>query len=125
MKRFLLAGLMLAAAGCASAPTTPSGPAPSAGFTDTQISGNRYRVSYEGPTNLTDSQVETRTLAHAAQLTLDKGKEWFEIKDTAKAPHKRTIEIEIGKGETLAGGASKIYDAKKTLADMKAKARTS
>lgn len=122
MKRLLLAGLMLAAAGCAS---TSTAPLPSSGFTDSLVSGNRYRISYDGPPSLTDAQVENRTLAHAAQLTLDKGKEWFEIKDTAKGAHKRTIEIEIGKGETLAGGASKIYDAKKTLSDMKAKARTS
>ncbi len=122
MKHFLLAGLLLVAAGCAS---TPTAPLPSAGFSDSQVSGNRYRISYDGPAGLTDSQVEDRTLAHAAQLTLEKGKEWFEVKDTAKGAHKRTIEIEMGKGETLAGGASKIYDAKKTLADMKAKARTS
>ena len=38
--------------------------------------------------------------------------------DQASAANKRTLEIVMGKGETLAG-AAKIYDAKDTLASLK------
>jgi hypothetical protein len=118
MKRYLLAAAMLALAGCGSMhPSAP--PAAAVGFSEQMISPNRYRISYDAPTGTTAKDVADRTLAHAAQLTLDKGSQWFEIKDQASAANKRTIEIVMGKGETLAGGA-KIYDAKETLASMKA-----
>ena len=114
--RYLLSAVVLALSACSS--MQPPAP-PAAGFADQLISPNRYRISYEAPASLTPKEVADATLAHAAQLTLDKGNQWFEIKDQASAANKRTLEIVIGKGETLAGGA-KIYDAKETLAAMKA-----
>jgi hypothetical protein len=117
MKRYLFAAALLAISGCNS--MQPSAPPAAAGFSDQLISPNRYRVSYDAPANLAAKDVADATLAHAAQLTLDKGNQWFEIKDQASADHKRTLEIVMGKGETLAGGA-KIYDAKETLAAIKA-----
>ena len=114
--RYLLSAVVLALSACSS--MQPPAP-PAAGFADQLISPNRYRISYEAPASLTPKEVADATLAHAAQLTLDKGNQWFEIKDQASAANKRTLEIVIGKGETLAGGA-KIYDAKETLAAIKA-----
>jgi hypothetical protein len=117
MKRYLLAAAMLALAGCTSM-HQGAAPAAASGFNDQMISANRYRVSYDAPKGTDAKNVADRTLAHAAQLTLDKGNQWFEIKDQASAPGKRTMEIVMGKGETLAGG--KTYDAKETLASIKA-----
>ena len=118
MKRYLLLAALVALASCTSINPSPSAP-PASGFSDQLISPNRYRISYEAPANLTPKEVANAALAHAAQLTLDKGGRWFEIKDQASANHKRTLEIVIGKGEALAG-AAKIYDAKETLAAMRA-----
>ncbi len=118
MKRYLFAAALLAMSGCAAMqPSAP--PAAAAGFSDQLISPNRYRVSYDAPPSLNPKEVADATLAHAAQLTLEKGNQWFEIKDQASANHKRTLEIVMGKGETLAG-AAKIYDAKETLATIRA-----
>jgi hypothetical protein len=125
MKRCLLAAATLALSGCASmhhpGATPPPAAAATAGFSEQMISANRYRVSYEAPAGTSTKDVADRTMAHAAQLTLDKGNQWFEIKDQASAPNKRTMEIVMGKGETLAGG--RTYDAKETLAAMKAAAK--
>ena len=118
MKRYLLAAAVLALAGCASMQHGATPPAAASGFNDQMISANRYRISYEAPKGMDAKDVAERTLAHAAQLTLDKGNQWFEIKDQASAPGKRTMEIIMGKGETLAGG--KTYDARQTLASMRA-----
>jgi hypothetical protein len=120
MKRYLLAAALLALAGCASMHHGATPPPTAAGFSDQMISANRYRISYDAPKGTDAKDVADRTLAHAAQLTLDKGNQWFEIKDQASAPGKRTMEIIMGRGETLAGG--KTYDAKQTLASMKAAA---
>jgi hypothetical protein len=119
MKRYLLAAAVLALAGCASMHHGVTPPPAAAGFSDQMISASRYRISYDAPNGTAAKEVADRTLAHAAQLTLDKGNQWFEIKDQASAANKRTIEIVMGKGETLAGGA-KTYDAKETLASLKA-----
>ena len=117
MKRYLLAAALLAMSGCAA--MQPPAPPAAAGFSDQLISPNRYRVSYDAPPSLSPKEIADATLGHAAQLTLDKGNQWFEIKDQAGANHKRTLEIVMGRGETLAG-AAKIYDAKETLAAMRA-----
>lgn len=117
MMRCLPAAALLALAGCAA--MQPSAPPAVAGFSDQMIAPNRYRISYEAPVNVTAKEIADRTLARAAQMTLDKGFTWFEIKDQASASHKRMLEIRMGKGEPLAGGAT-IYDAKRTLGSLKA-----
>ena len=68
--------------------------------------------------------VQALTLGHvarnAAQVTLDKGNEWFEIASKIDAKNMQTLVIVMGKGETLAGGP-KQYNAKETLAASKGK----
>ena len=120
MKRIFLALAMLAAAACSSTggPSIPSGP-PS-GFTEEAMSGGKYRIVYTSPTDASAKVVGERTLARAAQATLDKGNEWFEIASKIDAKNMQTLVIVMGKGETLAGGP-KQYDAKQTLASLKGK----
>lgn len=120
MKRIFLALAMLAAAACSSTggPGVPSGP-PS-GFTEEAMSGGKYRIVYTSPTDASAKVVGERTLARAAQATLDKGNEWFEIASKIDGKNMQTLVIVMGKGETLAGGP-KQYDAKQTLASLKGK----
>ena len=124
MKHFLLAMAALSAAACSSVPSLPFVSEPS-GFTEEARSGGRMRIVYQAPNvEVTRQKVADRTLSRAAQITLDKGNEWFEIasKVDGKLDGKntQTLIIVMGKGETLAGGP-KQYDAKETLASLKSK----
>ena len=122
MKQAFAALAFISAAACSSVPAIP-GMAPSA-FTEEAMAGSRYRISYVAPEGATTRQVSDRVLARAAQATLDKGQEWFEIanKVDGKTDGRttQTLIIVMGKGETLAGGPRQ-YDAKATLASLRDK----
>lgn len=123
MRKFVIAFAVLTLSACSSIPMMPLGQ-PS-GFTEEAMKGGTYRIAYTAPADDVPAKtVADRTLARAAQVTLDKGNEWFEIssKVDGKMDGKRTqtLIIQMGKGETLAGGP-KQYDAKQTLASLKGK----
>jgi hypothetical protein len=117
MKHALIALALLSSGACSILP----GGDPSA-FTEEAMSGARYRIAYVAPDGVTSRQVSDRVMARAAQVTLDKGQEWFEIasKIDGKTDGKsaQTLIIIMGKGESLAGGPRK-YDAKETLAALR------
>ena len=120
MKRILAAGLLglaLFATACESMPSLGGNPA----YSEEKVSANRYRISYKAPEGTKAALVADRTLARAAQATLDKGNEWFEIAGKIDGKDTQTLIIVMGQGETLAGGSSKQYDAKATLARLKGK----
>jgi len=119
MKRFLLVSAMLALTACASSPDAPAGGGASSAYKEEQLSANRYRVSYTSPGEATKAEIADRTLARAAQLTLDKGNEWFEVANTINGEKSQTLVIEMGPGETLAGGSNRQYDAKETLGRLR------
>lgn len=115
--RAAFAALAMALSACASAPVLPpAGPAPSAPpapaasspYMTEKVSTNRYRVFYRG--GAAPANFREEAMKKAAQLTLDNGREWFEIVGSTKG----SLEVVIGKGETLAGGATQ-YDAKDVL----------
>lgn len=121
--KYALAGFaLLSAAACSSMPAAPGGD-PSA-FTEESLSGARYRIAYVAPAGATARQVSDRVLARAAQVTLDKGQEWFEIANKVDGKvdgqSTQTLIIVMGKGETLAGGPRQ-YDAKETLDSLRDK----
>lgn len=123
MRKFVIAFAVLTLSACSSIPIMSLGQ-PS-GFTEEAMKGGTYRIAYTAPSDDVPAKtVADRTLARAAQVTLDKGNEWFEIssKVDGKMDGKRTqtLIIQMGKGETLAGGP-KQYDAKQTLASLKGK----
>lgn len=123
LKKYILAFAVLAVSACSSMPII--GPSEPSGFTEEAMKGGTYRIAYTAPSDdVTAKTVADRTLARAAQVTLDKGNEWFEIssKIDGKSDGKRsqTLVIQMGKGESLAGGP-KQYDAKQTLASLKGK----
>lgn len=123
MKRLLLVSAMLALAACASTGGPLGGPVASdaSAYKEEQLSANRYRVSYTAPGEATKAQIADRTLARAAQITLDKGQEWFEIASTINGDKSQTLVIEMGSGETLAGGVNRQHDAKETLDRLKSR----
>ena len=123
MRHLVLAAALMGAAACSSVPTLPF-QEPS-GFTEEALSGGRMRIVYQAPdAEVTKQKVADRTLARAAQVTLGKGNEWFEIASKVdgklEGRNTQTLVIVMGRGETLAGGPRQ-YDAKETLASMKAK----
>ena len=71
----------LALAACTTAtPYQPAGPRPSNyGFADQQIEANRFRVSFAGNSLTSRETVETYLLYRAAELSLAKGFDWFQM----------------------------------------------
>ncbi len=126
MKLHLLVALAaLGASACSSMPSLPTGAPEPSGFTEEAMSGGRVRIVYEAPSaDVTKKVVGERTLARAAQVTLDKGNEWFEIASKVDGKmgdrNNQTLVIVMGKGEALAGGP-KQYNAKSTLASLRGK----
>jgi hypothetical protein len=88
------------------------------------LSGSRYVFAFVAPAGATTRQVSDRVIARAAQVTLDKGQEWFEIANKVDGKMDgrttQTLIIVMGKGETLAGGPPQ-HDAKATLASLRDK----
>lgn len=120
MKRIILASALLLASGCSSMGGFGGPSGPPSGFTEEAMSGDRYRIVYTAQTDTTTKVISDRTLARAAQITLDTGNEWFEVTGKINAKNMQTLVIQMGKGETLAGGP-KQYNAKETLASLKGK----
>lgn len=124
LRNALLAAIVLAASACASTPGAGPGAQSMAGFTEESLSGGRFRIAYIAPDEATPKVVADRTLARAAQATLDAGNEWFEIQSQIDGKlnghNSRTLVIVMGKGETLAGGP-KQYDAKDTLNSLRSR----
>ena len=122
MKHGFAALALISAAACSSLAAMP-GMEPSA-FSEEAMSGSRYRIAYVAPEGATTRQIRDRVLARAAQVTLNKGQEWFEI--ASKVDGKmdgrttQTLIIVVGKGDTLAGGPLQ-HDAKVTLASLRDK----
>jgi hypothetical protein len=123
MKRILLASALLGLSACSTLPDVFGGGAVAteSAYKEEKVSANRYKVTYTAPEKATKAQIADRTLARAAQLTLDKGNEWFEIAGKVDIENGQTLVIVMGSGETLAGGSSRIYDAKDTVNRLKNK----
>jgi len=79
-----ISGCLLLLAGCQTA--TPYQPLTrnartGGGYTDQQIEPNRFRVTFAGNAMTSRETVETYLLYRAAQLTVDRGFDWFEMAD--------------------------------------------
>jgi len=108
MKRLLMCSAIVLVAACAS--TSPYGPASKSGamgYESLQIETDRYRVSY---TDSDASKARDRALLRAAEVTLENGKDWFEVtssytSDESVAPSTPRSSISIG-GSTGSYGRS-------------------
>ncbi|QNL18469.1 hypothetical protein HXX25_03425 [Hyphobacterium sp. CCMP332] len=80
MRSFIIIGLFAGLTSCASAPTTY---APSAGsnrgYSERQIESDRFRIRFDGGSDVSFEELEDLALLRAAELTLERGGDWFEI----------------------------------------------
>lgn len=101
MTRIIFAAVYSAAltlGACASAPPYALAPsANAAGYSEQQIEDDRWRVSYTGTTRMSAGEVQDFALMRAAQLTLERGGDWFEVvtSDTdADAKNRYSVETD-------------------------------
>jgi len=84
------AAMVALLAGCETAtpyqPLRTSGAA-SGGYSDQQIEANRFRVTFAGNSMTSRERVETYLLYRAAQLTVERGFDWFEMADRNTERH--------------------------------------
>lgn len=86
-------GLSIGLAGCETAtPYQPlaKGSATAGGFTDQQIDADHFRITFDGNSLTSRETVETYLLYRAAELTVAKGFDWFEMVDRHTDKDKRT-----------------------------------
>jgi len=70
-------GLVLAGCVAVPAPYAPRGPGQSTGYTDRELTPNRYRITFTGNSSTTREQVEDYLLRRAAEVTLAAGYSHF------------------------------------------------
>lgn len=77
----LFAPLLLAAlAGCATPALYRAAEKPGTpGYSETRLTDNRYRVHFTGDPLTPSGTIENAALLRAAELTLQKGYDWFEV----------------------------------------------
>jgi len=80
MRKVLILGAVACISACASAPTSYA-PANGAdrGYSERQIEADRFRVRFDGGSDVSFEQLENLALRRAAELTLENGSDWFEI----------------------------------------------
>ena len=90
-------GIALASALMLAACTTPTPYQPlqrdgaaAGGYSDQQIEPNRFRVSFAGNSMTSRETVETYLLYRAAQLTTERGFDWFLMADRNTERHSNT-----------------------------------
>lgn len=83
-KWILVSAAALALAGCTTAtPYQPAGQnrAAAGGYTDEQLEQNRFRVTFSGNSTTSRDTVERYLLYRAAELTRQRGYDWFVMAD--------------------------------------------
>lgn len=80
MFRWPVVALLLTLAACASQPLySPASRPDSPGYWETQLTDDRFRVTFVGRNNTSSETVQDYALLRAAELTLASGNDWFEI----------------------------------------------
>lgn len=93
------ATVVLAACASGHTPYMPAQNEDSFGYRESALGENRYRVTFAGNSFTSSDQVQDYTLLRAAELTIQKGYDWFSVanRDTA------TIEDSTGDVSTSVG----------------------
>lgn len=77
-KALLIAVAALALTACQTTPTySAASSANSAGYSETQVEGNRYFVTYRAPGGAAAQTLQDYALLRAADLTLEHHRDWF------------------------------------------------
>ena len=80
-KSFLLSAPVLVLLAACAVPTPYQAADGGYGYTDQQIEGNRYRVSFDGNSSTPREEVQNYLLYRAAELTVQNGFDYFTIVD--------------------------------------------
>ncbi len=68
------------------------------GYTETQLTDNRYRVTFTGNASTPRETVADFALLRAAELTLQNGYDWFKLVDRETDKKTRTTMVDTGVG---------------------------
>lgn len=79
IKTFTIAGAVLLLSACATTSTIGETSAVESSFQEMEITANRYRISYFGNSAESRETTEDYLLYRAAELTLDKGYDYFSL----------------------------------------------
>ena len=88
---------LLVLAACQTGPVyRPRGPGETIGYTDQQISANRYRVTFAGTSGTKRDEVENYLMRRAAEVTVGAGYDYFTFddRDTEARTYYRTSFID-------------------------------
>ena len=101
----LMTALLCAAAlsACASTPVYQPAPASGgAGYSETQVEANRFFVTYRAPDGAEASRLHDYALLRAAELTLERGGDWFWVDrrtmDAVNARRGSSVGVGVGAG---------------------------
>ena len=89
----VLSASCLLATACTSSPDYQAASRDGAsGYSDSAIQKNRYLVNFTGDTTTSRAEVKSYALLRAAELTMEKGYDWFEVvsRDTITEQERRT-----------------------------------
>ena len=100
----LAAGVALTAAACATPQAYgPASEPGDAGYFETQIESNRYRVTFTGAPGTPRASVETFALRRAAEVAQSRGADWFRVVRQATDAERSAGGSSVGVG--LGGGS--------------------
>jgi hypothetical protein len=112
MFRSIAIAALLALSACATAPTyTPATAEGGVGYSERQIESNRYFVTYRAPGPADESLVHDFALLRAADITLERGGEWFWVDRRSFDGQSRgrsgpSIGVGLGGGRWSGGGGT-------------------
>lgn len=90
----------IALTGCATmTPYQPAAKRGAPGYTETQLGANRYRIVFTGNARTPEETVKDYALLRAAELTLQKGDDWFRIAsrdNDTKTKSRTTVSPSVG-----------------------------
>ncbi|MEE2527225.1 hypothetical protein V0U79_12705 [Hyphobacterium sp. HN65] len=103
MRPLLIVAITSTLVACASTPTTY---APAAGtnrgYSEQQIEADRYRVRFDGGSDVTFSELEDMAFRRAAELTLEQGGSWFiVVSRSSQGDDDRPVSVGGSVGQTF------------------------
>jgi hypothetical protein len=111
LRPIVFAALAALLAACASTPTyTPAASANAAGYSEQQIEGNRFFVTYRAAGSADAALVQNYALLRAADVTLEYNHDWFWVdhRNVDDSPYHSGPSIGVGVGGANYGGHSGV-----------------
>lgn len=98
LRPIVFAAMAALLAACASTPTyTPAASASAAGYSEQQIEGNRFFVTYRAPGGADAALVQDYALLRAADVALEHNSDWFWV-------DRRNIDDSVSSGPSIGVG---------------------